>query len=253
MELEQRLGLYQVFIKLYEHHRSLLDEILQLETPSYANHTGVKLRYVQGVVRGEQVYLVTNLLGGKTQTLLQPQCVWTLGRGHHVAISIPDKRLSRQHAAIQYIEKQGFYLIDLNSTNGSFVNGEPVYQRSVLKDGDRVRLSSLAFSFFLCDDSQTIDSAPPGLLEHLNALAQLSQSALARKASLAGSPENWPLPLSDNSEDTELFLAEQSATNSEKRLSKLQTTQAQQSEILDRFFKRQIPTAGERSQANGNG
>jgi hypothetical protein len=28
MEIEQRLGLYQVFLKLYEHHRSLLDEIL---------------------------------------------------------------------------------------------------------------------------------------------------------------------------------------------------------------------------------
>ena len=29
-ELEQRLGLYRVFLKLYEHHRSLLDEILDL-------------------------------------------------------------------------------------------------------------------------------------------------------------------------------------------------------------------------------
>lgn len=146
MELEQRLGLYRVFLKLYEHHRHLLDEILKLERTG--NQTsGLTTRCITGMVQGQRVYLITNLVDGKTRTLLQPQQIWTIGRDRQLAIPISDRRLSRQHAAIQYVHSEGFYLIDLESTNGSFVNGEPVYGRSLLRDGALVRLGSFAFSF----------------------------------------------------------------------------------------------------------
>lgn len=170
MEIEQRLGLYQVFLKLYEHHRNLLDEILQLEKTNDKAFSSITTRCVTGVIQGQQAYLVTNLVDGKTRTLLQAQGIWTVGRDRQLAISIPDRRLSRRHAVIQYIQNEGFYLADLESTNGSFVNGEPVHGRVLLKDGDRIRLSSLAFSFFLCNDSETLEDTPPEILAQLESL-----------------------------------------------------------------------------------
>ncbi len=148
-ELERRLSLYQVFLKLYEHHSSLLDEILQLENSYQPSFKGVKLCYVQGVVDGSVIYVMTNLCEGKTLSLQQPQQIWTIGRDRTNGIHVSERYVSRRHGAIQYIDNQGFYLIDFNSTNGSYVNGEAVYQPTKLKDGDRIRLGSITFSFFV--------------------------------------------------------------------------------------------------------
>jgi pSer/pThr/pTyr-binding forkhead associated (FHA) protein len=150
-ELERRLCLYQTFLKLYEHHGSLLDEIIQLETLQHPLFTGVKSFYLQGVIDTDVVYVTTNLYQGQTVALKQPQRIWTLGRersnGIHVSI---DSYVSRRHAAIYYIdEEQKFYLVDFKSTNGSYVNGERIFQRIELKDGDHIRLGNTTFDFFL--------------------------------------------------------------------------------------------------------
>jgi pSer/pThr/pTyr-binding forkhead associated (FHA) protein len=234
MELEQRLGLYQVFLKLYDHHRSLLDEILQLENTGSKSLTSVRLQYIQGVAQGQQGCLITNLVDGKTQRLLQPQGIWTIGRDRSGAIPILDERLSRRHGVIQYIANQGFYLIDLNSTNGSFLNGEPVRERTLLQDGDRVRLGSLAFTFFLCQQAYNVDEVPPDLLEQLYNLASIPDlgaappevsvlTALSRETSVS------------TEEDTALF-GKVKAPESSASSGLSQLSPAQQSAILDRFF-----------------
>ncbi|MBI4784924.1 MAG: FHA domain-containing protein [Oscillatoriophycideae cyanobacterium NC_groundwater_1537_Pr4_S-0.65um_50_18] len=161
-DLQHRLSLYQVFLKLYEHHRGLLDEILHLENSGSKSLAGVTLPYVQGVLLEGRVHLATNLLQGKTQALVQPQQVWVLGRDPHKAsIAIQDSRLSRCHAAIQYVAGQGFFLVDLGSRNGSFINGERVWRSTLLKDGDRVRLGSLSFVFFICQTAQVLAPLSP--------------------------------------------------------------------------------------------
>jgi pSer/pThr/pTyr-binding forkhead associated (FHA) protein len=152
--LQQKLNLYQVFLRLYEHNRSLLDEILELETPPMRGEVAQSStdKYVQGMILNGQAGIVTNLTKGQTQTIFQPQNIWTIGRDRRKSvISASDDRLSRCHAAIVYQERsQTFYLIDFNSTNGSFINGEQIRKEHVLKDGDRVRLGSLSFVFFSC-------------------------------------------------------------------------------------------------------
>jgi pSer/pThr/pTyr-binding forkhead associated (FHA) protein len=174
-ELQERLKLYQVFLKLYEHHRSLLDEILDLENSGSRSLAGVTLPYVQGFVSGEQPYLVTNLLRGKTQALIQPQQVWVIGRDPKRAlIPIQDIRLSRCHAAIKFVKGQGFYLIDLGSRNQSLVNGEPIRQ-TLLKDGDQIRLGSVSFTFFLCHATRVL---PPLTAEMVDRLDQCQDVAL---------------------------------------------------------------------------
>lgn len=183
--LQQRLGLYQVFLKLYDHRRELLDEILGLENSGSRALASVTLPYVQGVALAHQAHLVTNLLQGKTQALIQPQRTWIIGRDpRRVVIPIQDKRLSRFHAAIRYVENRGFYLVDLGSSNGSFVNGELVRQSSVLKDGDRIRLGSLSFIFFLCESAQVTESLSAETLaelKHRQPLLSASQERLNRQ------------------------------------------------------------------------
>lgn len=166
-ELEKRLSLYHVFLSLYERHGDLLDSIFQLENLYQPSFTGVNLRYVQGVVDASSVYVITNLCDNQTQTLQQPQHIWTIGRDCSNGIWTDDRHLSRCHAAIQYIENQGFYLVDFQSTNGSFVNGESIYQPTKLKDGDRIRLGSLMFDFFLNNQCRFLPALPVDLLAQL--------------------------------------------------------------------------------------
>jgi hypothetical protein len=99
-ELEQKLNLYQVFLKLYEHHSSLLDEILQLENLDQLSLKELEPIYVQGVVDKGAVYVITNLCENQTQTLQQSQRIWTIGRDHSSGICIPNRYLSRRHASI---------------------------------------------------------------------------------------------------------------------------------------------------------
>jgi hypothetical protein len=170
-ELEQRLGLYRVFLKLYEHHRGLLDEILELENVNGLLQPRL-VQYIQAVVQDRQVYLVTNLVQSTPIALFQPQNLWIIGRDHQATVPIQDKRLSRRHAAIQYIEQQGFYLIDLQSTNGSFVNGEPLRHVGRLRDGDQIRLGSLVFHFFSCEMRRMQESLHPDWIEQIQSAHQ---------------------------------------------------------------------------------
>lgn len=52
--------------------------------------------------------------------------------------------VSRRHAAI-LVEDDGLKLIDLNSANATFINGQKVipYQARILRDGDELRLGRL--------------------------------------------------------------------------------------------------------------
>lgn len=199
--LQDRLGLYQIFLRLYENHRGLLDEILGLENPGTLSLGSLTTPYIQGMVIGDQVSIVTNLLHGKTQATTQPQNTWLIGRDScQVSIALPDRRLSRCHAAVQYIEGQGFYLTDLGSSNGSVVNGELVQGATLLKDGDRIRLGSLLFTFFLCQSThsfQPINTSNADLLAiadkcvPLAPLAQLeTEVELVEEIDAISSPEN---------------------------------------------------------------
>ncbi len=114
-------------------------------------------QYMHGVVRGQQAYLTTNLLESGSLMLLQPQMVWTLGRNREAGIPIRDRMLSRRHASILYLrEERAFFLLDLNSMNGSYVNGVRVDQQR-LKDGDLVRIGNTEFFFFISEHYENLE------------------------------------------------------------------------------------------------
>ncbi|MFM7423863.1 MAG: FHA domain-containing protein, partial [Elainella sp.] len=55
-ELQEKLKLYQVFLKLYEHHRGLLNEILASENLAGRSLASLSLPYVQGCISEPQSY-----------------------------------------------------------------------------------------------------------------------------------------------------------------------------------------------------
>ena len=80
----------------------------------------------------------------------------TIGREEGNAIQLNDERVSRYHAKIQEDQSQ-IVLTDLESTNGTRVNGEPV-QLSILRIGDRLALGR---SVLLFGSPEQIDSLIP--------------------------------------------------------------------------------------------
>lgn len=137
--------------------------------------------YVQGVVQGVHAYLITNLMGGESETLLQPQMVWTIGRNRQVAILLKDSGLSRRHAVIHYVTRQGFYLVDLGSMNGSFVNGLRIKQRHLLEDGDRVSMgSNTSFTFYTSCRNRTLETIHPEVLVYINNASSFPISAMPK-------------------------------------------------------------------------
>jgi pSer/pThr/pTyr-binding forkhead associated (FHA) protein len=65
---------------------------------------------------------------------------YTLGRHKNNDISVADPKVSSFHARIDR-SPDGFVLVDLNSRNGTFVNGKRI-ESGILKTGDEVRLGT---------------------------------------------------------------------------------------------------------------
>ena len=80
---------------------------------------------------------------GERQSLVKPSSV--LGRSRDCDIVVPDHNVSRQHAEIR-LEDGAHWLVDLDSTNGTLVNGKKV-KRVKLEAGDRIEVGSTELVF----------------------------------------------------------------------------------------------------------
>ena len=69
-----------------------------------------------------------------------------VGRDSICEISLPMRTVSRRHARFGR-DKQGFYVEDLGSVNGTFVNGERLVGRHRLHDGDIMRFGGTEVAF----------------------------------------------------------------------------------------------------------
>ena len=72
---------------------------------------------------------------------------WMIGRSEDNVIVLNDRWMSRTHAMIQATGLGEFYLIDLGSRNGSFLNGRRVNIPALLNDGDLITFGQTSFSF----------------------------------------------------------------------------------------------------------
>jgi pSer/pThr/pTyr-binding forkhead associated (FHA) protein len=68
-----------------------------------------------------------------------------LGRASDCEVVLADPRSSRRHSQIQPVG-HGFVISDLDSMNGTVVNGTPIREHP-LSDGDEIRLGSTVLHF----------------------------------------------------------------------------------------------------------
>ncbi|MDS4055159.1 FHA domain-containing protein [Accumulibacter sp.] len=76
----------------------------------------------------------------------------SIGRKAHNDIQIDNMAISGEHAAVVTILNDSF-LEDLNSTNGTMVNGQPI-KKHFLKDGDVIELGKYKMKYLLAPPSQ---------------------------------------------------------------------------------------------------
>ncbi len=70
-----------------------------------------------------------------------------LGRSSRCDITLPDPQASRQHARLEW-QRDGLYLVDTNSTHGTYVNGRRITQIR-LRGGEQIRVSNTVFTIHL--------------------------------------------------------------------------------------------------------
>ena len=71
----------------------------------------------------------------------------TIGRSKRCHVFIDDPFLSKNHARI-FLKDGSFYVEDLGSTNGSFLNGRRLGSQSVrIKDSDKLSFGNISFIF----------------------------------------------------------------------------------------------------------
>ena len=75
-----------------------------------------------------------------------------IGRSRYAAIPLKDPLVSRRHAAIMFHEN-AFILKDLDSTNGTYMEGAYIRQRK-LSHGDKFRIGNTVLQFILQDGSR---------------------------------------------------------------------------------------------------
>jgi len=110
-----------------------------------------------------------------------------IGRSSDCAVSIDVAAISRKHARIG-VEQGRFYVEDLGSRNGTFVNNERISGRAMLHEGDQILVCDQLLSFHL--------SEPP---------KSLGGSSLLHESSLSD-------PISDDDDGSEGELASVMAT-----------------------------------------
>src|SRR5947209_16281971 len=71
----------------------------------------------------------------------------SVGRDSSNDVRVSDSLLSRRHCAVRR-EGEGFSLLDLDSLNGTFVNGRPIREHA-LEHGDQITVGESRFVFLL--------------------------------------------------------------------------------------------------------
>jgi two-component system, cell cycle response regulator len=69
----------------------------------------------------------------------------SIGRGENCTICVNTDQVSRKHATVQCVLGK-YYLVDMRSTNGTFVNEQKV-ERAKLLDGDQIRVGKTVLKY----------------------------------------------------------------------------------------------------------
>jgi pSer/pThr/pTyr-binding forkhead associated (FHA) protein len=141
-------------------------------TPSYA------LRFISGKYQGGEFPLV------RSREII-------IGRSSELDMVLIEDMVSRRHAKIQATDDE-IAIMDLGSTNGTFVNGEKI-KKARLKEGDRVLIGTSIIKLVTVDPTTAMSEQ-----EARNQLEKRGQQQALKtqttNRAMSGSLEEIPLP-----------------------------------------------------------
>lgn len=76
-----------------------------------------------------------------------PKKDFIVGRGDNAAVSITDQSVSKRHARV-YRTTKGWAIQDLDSSNGTLLNGRPINEPQLIFDEDRITFGSVTVIFY---------------------------------------------------------------------------------------------------------
>lgn len=139
---------------------------MRIGSPLPAGRPAVSIQVVHSnsegtiYVQGSEVHVVATLKvisgtnAGHWYEVTGDEAV--IGRYPFCDIVLPSHSVSRQHARIMR-ESDGYYIEDLNSLNGTFVNGQRVGVRMRLRDQDQIHVYETVLSFH---DGSNVEIGP---------------------------------------------------------------------------------------------
>lgn len=75
-----------------------------------------------------------------------------IGRGNDSDVVLPERQVSRHHIKIHYRDGR-YFLEDLASKNGTFLNGQQIYGTVPLQDGDEIQIALCVRLLFVGTDA----------------------------------------------------------------------------------------------------
>lgn len=122
------------------------------ETRTYMGAKGVKLRVLHGTLKRR-----SGKSAGEDVTVHGKRFV--IGSSADCQMRCPNPSISPHHCEI--VQQQNSYFVrDLNSVSGTFVNGEPLKEQRALASGDHLRVGRLEFEIVL-DRPVPVPPPPP--------------------------------------------------------------------------------------------
>ena len=121
----------------------------------------------------------------------------TIGRDAECDIIIPDRQVSRVHARLRRVDG-GFEIEDLNSKNGTHVNGAPLQGAQRLQDGDFIQVALVARLIYVGSEATMPLQANPPRPANTSAAVAVQQGRLrvdsaARRVWIGGQELDPPL------------------------------------------------------------
>ena len=172
----------------------------------------------------------------------------TIGREEGNALRLNDERVSRFHAKIQ-AEDNDIILTDLDSTNGTRVNGAPVQIRR-LRAGDQVSLGRTMLLFGTMEEIETRRQSASGLPAVPVGAKTIRSDELMEAAGQSHEVDSMAEPVVDSLVPREWSSREEHMPPLPLKLSGSQA--ARLAEIFD-YLHRGLTTACEKIEANEEG
>src|SRR5260370_32638318 len=108
------------------------------------------------------IFLEAEIDGQVSRFPLADDRTFRIGRSDKNNVVLADDLASRNHAMLQRSDEGQFYITDLGSSNGTFVNGGRISAPVVLRHGGKIRVGTPEFTVYQQSHGEPPPAEQPG-------------------------------------------------------------------------------------------